>query len=206
LVNAGNLHPSCFKILFQGEIDVSSVASVHERASGLIRNRCIEFKPFESGRQAQGLLWLADLLLIFSANPLEVPAKFYEYLRTGKPIFAVAERGALTDLLDSTGSGIWADPADPAGIAAGLMRALELPGVTPEEAERRWSNQFHFRSLTTRLAGWIHQLAAQRSTHAGSAVQRIKYSAFGRSWTPDRHTEQRGLPNSSTEPKKTKMT
>jgi glycosyltransferase involved in cell wall biosynthesis len=173
LVNAGNLHPSCFKILFQGEIDASSVAAVHERASELVRNRCIEFKPFESGRQAERLLWLADLLLIFSVNPLEVPAKFYEYLRTGKPIFAVAERGALTELLDSTGSGIWADPADPAGIAAGLLRALELPGVTPEEAERRWSSQFHFRSLTARLADWIRRLAAQRSTGAGSAGSNI---------------------------------
>ena len=174
LVNAGNLHPSSFKILFQGETDASSVAAVHQRAPGLVGNRCIEFQPFiDNWRQAQELLWRADLLLLFSGSPLEVPAKFYDYLKTGKPIFAVAEPGALTELLDSTGSGIWADPADPAGIAAGLLRALELPGVTPEEAERRWSSQFHFHSLTAQLAGWIRRLAAQRSTGVGSAVTRI---------------------------------
>jgi glycosyltransferase involved in cell wall biosynthesis len=170
LVNAGNLHPSSFKILFQGETDASSVVAVQQRAPGLVRNRCIEFQPFiDNWRQAEELLWSADLLLVFSGSPLEVPAKFYDYLKTGKPIFAVAEPGALTELLDSTGSGIWADPADPAGIAAGLLRALELPGVTPEEAEQRWSSQFHFRSLTAQLADWIRRLAAQRSKGAGSA-------------------------------------
>ena len=161
LVNAGNLHPNSFKILFQGETDASSEMAVYQRAPRLVDNRCIEFQPFiDNWRQAQELLWRADLLLLFSGSPLEVPAKFYDYLKTGKPMFAVAERGALTELLDSTGSGIWADPGDRAGIAAGLLRALELPGVTPEEAERRWSSQFHFRSLTAQLAGWIRRLAA----------------------------------------------
>jgi glycosyltransferase involved in cell wall biosynthesis len=170
LVDAGDLHPSCFKILFQGETDASSVAAVHQRAPGLVREQCIEFRPFiDNWRQAEELLWRADLLLLFPGSPLEVPAKFYEYLKTGKPIFAVAEPGALTELLDSTRSGIWADPADPAGIAAGLLRALELPGVTPEEAERRWSSQFHFRSLTAQLAGWIRRVPARRSTGAASA-------------------------------------
>jgi glycosyltransferase involved in cell wall biosynthesis len=174
LVNAGNLHPSSFKILFQGETDASSVAAVHQRAPGLVRDRCIEFQPFiDNWRQAQELMWRADLLLIFSGSPLEVPAKFYDYLKTGKPIFAIAEPGALTELLDSTGSGIWADPADPAGIAAGLLRALELPSVTPEEAERRWSSQFHFRSLTAQLAGWIRRLAVQHSTGAGSGGTKV---------------------------------
>ena len=169
-MNAGKLHPGYFKILFRGETDDSSVAAVHQCASELVRNRCIEFEPFtDSWRQAQELMWRADLLLIFSGSPLEVPAKFYDYLKTGKPIFAIAEPGALTELLDSTSSGIWADPADPAGIAAGLLRALELPSVTPEEAERRWSSQFHFRSLTAQLAGWIRRLAVQHSTGAGSA-------------------------------------
>lgn len=161
LVNAGKLYRNSFKILFQGEVDDCSLAAVQQCCPELVRDRSIEFAPFDARRQAQGLMWLADLLLLFSGSPLEVPAKFYEYLKTGKPIFAVAERGALTELLDSTGSGIWADPADCEGIAVGLLRALALPSVPPEEAERRWASQFHFRSLTGQLAGWIRQLAAR---------------------------------------------
>jgi len=174
LVNVGKLHPGSFKVLFQGETDESSVATVQQRAPELVRNGCIEFKPFiDNWQQAQELICCADLLLVFSGSPLEVPAKFYDYLKTGKPIFAVAEPGALTELLDHTGSGIWADPADPAGIATALLRALQLPGVTPEEAERRWSSQFHFRSLTAQLASWIRRVAAQHSTAGGSTGTKI---------------------------------
>jgi glycosyltransferase involved in cell wall biosynthesis len=170
LVNVGKLHPNSFKILFHGEVDACSVAAVRQCCPELVRDRGIEFAPFDGRRQAQGLLWVADLLLLFSGSPLEVPAKFYEYLKTGKPIFAVAERGALTELLDSTGSGLWADPADREGIAVGLLRALALPSVSPEEAERRWSSRFHFRSLTRQLAGCIRQLAAQHPTGTGLSV------------------------------------
>jgi hypothetical protein len=36
-----------------------------------------------------------------------VPAKFYEYLQTGKPIFAVTERGATIGRDRSHGAGLW---------------------------------------------------------------------------------------------------
>ncbi|HMK30282.1 MAG TPA: glycosyltransferase [Terriglobales bacterium] len=167
LLKAGKLAPGSFKIVFHGEVDPGLLAAVHERAPELVGERNVEFEPFiESWQDAQKLLWEADLLLIFSGSPLEVPAKFYEYLKTGKPIFAVAERGALTELLDSTGSGVWADPADPDAIAIGLMRALELPAIPPEEAERRWADRFHFRSLSAQLARWIRGTVAERSSDA----------------------------------------
>lgn len=160
LVNARRLDPGSFKILFHGEIDASSLTAVHEQSPELIRSKTVEFEPFiDSWREAQELLWTADLLLLFPGSPVEIPAKFYEYLQTGKPMFAVGERGALSDLLESTGAGVWADPSDPLRIATSLLRALELPALPPEEVERRWSGQFHFRSLTAQLADHMRRLA-----------------------------------------------
>jgi hypothetical protein len=170
LVNSGKLDLGSFKILFHGEMDASLLASARQCAPELFRNHSIELEPFiASWQQAQEVLWGGDLLLLLPGSPLEVPAKFYEYLQTGKPMFAVAQQGALTDLIDLTHSGLWAEPGDPAGIAASLLRALELPAVPPQEVERRWSGQFHFRSLTAQLAGWIRQLASPRSPVGGRA-------------------------------------
>jgi glycosyltransferase involved in cell wall biosynthesis len=160
LVSAGSLNPGSFRILFHGEISSSSLFDAHQYAHDLIKNHQIEFEPFlDSWQDGQRILWTADILLVFSGSPLEVPAKFYEYLKTGKPIFAVSEKGALTDLLDLTGTGVWADPGDSSAIAAGLLKALQMNPVSPEEVTRRWDNRFHFRSLTGKLAGWLRNLA-----------------------------------------------
>ncbi len=170
LVDSGQLAPDSFRILFLGEIGDSSLGYAHKHAPGLIKTRRIEFEPStDRWQEAQKLLWAADILLVFPGTQLEVPAKFYEYLKTGKPILAVAEKGALTELVDMTGSGAWADPNDVAGIAQALLKVLKMAPRTPEEVERKWDAQFHFRSLTRRLAGMLQELSAKRATGTMSA-------------------------------------
>jgi glycosyltransferase involved in cell wall biosynthesis len=161
LVSTGRLDPRSLKIVFLGDAHPSIVDAAHQKAPELVRTGCIQFRPRVSWQQAQEALWKADLLLLFQgSNKLEVPAKFFEYLPTGKPIFAVVEKGALSDILESTASGLWVDPGNPAEIAAKFLQALELPTQSPEEVQRRWFSQYHYRALTEKLAGWICELAA----------------------------------------------
>lgn len=160
LVNAGKIDANSFKILFLGGADPYLAAAAHQRAPELIRHGCIEFHPRVDWREAQQALWGADLLLIFQGGyQVEVPAKFYEYLVTGKPIFAVVQEGALSDLVQSTGSGVWADPGDPAMIGTKFLEALELPARPPKEVQQRWYDHYHYRSLTGRLAELIGEVA-----------------------------------------------
>ncbi len=164
LANTKRLDPHSLKIVFLGEADPSIVDAAHQKAPELVRTGCIEFQPRVSWQQAQEALWKADLLLLFQGNhKLEVPAKFFEYLTTGKPIFAVVKQGALSDILESTGSGLWVDPGNPAEIAAKFLQALELPVQSPAEVQRRWFGQYHYRALTEKLAGWIRERVAQKS-------------------------------------------
>jgi hypothetical protein len=108
---------------------------------------------------AQQELWAADLLLLFQGSyQAQVPAKFYEYLQVGKPILAVARKGALTDLIESTGAGLWADADDPGAIATRLLEAFQLPSHGTNEVMRIWSGRFHYRSLAGALATWIREL------------------------------------------------
>jgi glycosyltransferase involved in cell wall biosynthesis len=164
LVRTGRLDPHSLKIVFLGEADPSIVDAAYQKAPELVETGCIKFQPRVSWQQAQEALLEADLLLLFQgSNKLEVPAKFFEYLPTGKPILAVVEQGALSDIVESTASGLWVDPGNPAEIAAKLLQALELPTQSPAEVQQRWFGQYHYRALTEKLAGWIRELAAKKS-------------------------------------------
>jgi len=182
LVKAQELDPATFQIVFLGFVDSSLEVAARKAAPTLFRLGCIEFRPRVDKQDALQILCQADMLLVFQGGfHLQVPAKFYEYLATGQRIFAVAQKGALTDMLEQTGSGLWADPEDPAEIAANFLRALALPVASPEAAQERWYGQFHYRSLTARLAAHFRDLAfdrdVPRASVAGSAIASSPFRA-----------------------------
>jgi glycosyltransferase involved in cell wall biosynthesis len=160
LINQGRLDPATFRVLFVGYNDGRAAIG---SASDLMEKGCVEFRSRVSWQIADQIRWNADLLLIFFADPLAVPAKFYEYLPTGKPIFAVTPHGALTDMIEKTGAGVCVEPDNPTEIAAKLLEALARPSVPPEQVQQRWSDEFHFRSLAGRLASWVKDLTKRTS-------------------------------------------
>src|SRR5208283_3899068 len=97
--------------------------------------------------QASRFLSQADLLLVFQGgHRAQIPLKFYEYLSTGKPIFAVSQEGALSELMAQTGMGVWAAEDDPCEIGEKFLHALSLPAQPAEAIQQRWADRFHFRS------------------------------------------------------------
>lgn len=159
LVKSGALSADSFRVVLLGDADPALVAAAKNSAPELFAHGSIEFRPRVSWTEAQSLIWQADYLLLFQGHfRLEVPAKFFEYLLTGKPMLASAKEGALTDIVKATESGVCADPDDPADIARQLERLLQWPLRTPEEVHRKWAAQYHYRALTTRLADLIRSV------------------------------------------------
>jgi glycosyltransferase involved in cell wall biosynthesis len=159
LTRAGMINPANTKVLLVGENDAEIIAAAQQVAPELLRNNCIEFRPRVSWDEAQQHLARADVLLIFQGDLRDrVPAKFYEYLQTGKPIFAMGKQGDLSAILKNTSSGVWADTGDPEDIANKFIEVMNLPVRSSEEVERT-AHLYHFRSLTKRLASWIRILA-----------------------------------------------
>ncbi|MCI0541000.1 MAG: glycosyltransferase, partial [Verrucomicrobiales bacterium] len=159
LAAAGRLQASAFQVLFLGDADPSLVSAARRSAPELFADRSIEFRPRIEWHEAQTRMWQADYLLLFQGGlRLEVPAKFFEYLPTGKPMMAIAKPGALTDIVQTTGRGVSADPDSVDEICRGLERLLKWPVLTPEEVRRQWHSHYHYQNLTTRLAGWIRDL------------------------------------------------
>lgn len=159
LLDRGELDPGSTQLLFVGDIDTEIREVAARCAPRALASGLLELRPPVMKSETGTLLREASLLLLFQGPyRLQLPAKFFEYLQTGKPMFAVAESGALTGMLEETGSGLWADPGDPAGIAAVLLRALrEPPRLGMEE---KWARRFDYRLLTGQLAEHVRALAA----------------------------------------------
>jgi glycosyltransferase involved in cell wall biosynthesis len=157
LIREGKIDSSQFDILFVGHMDQQLLTTAQTHSPEIFETGRIRIQPRVSWEEAQKNIARADLLLLFQGGHLlQVPAKFYEYLQSGRPIFAVATEGALTDILEETGAGIWANPADPQEIAAKLLEALKLPAVLPSDVQERFG-KYHYRALTSRLAEWIKE-------------------------------------------------
>jgi glycosyltransferase involved in cell wall biosynthesis len=156
LEKEGSIDINRLRVLFVGDMEERLKHNVEERAPELIRRGIVELLPAVSWDDAQKLLWSAKVLLcIPRRHQMQVPAKFYEYLATGKPIFGIAMPGALTDAIELTASGAWAPPLDVDEIARQFYRTLMLPGRRASEAQEQWGKRFHFASLTQRLAHTI---------------------------------------------------
>ena len=163
LVKKQKLDPDAVKVLFLGDTDESQIAACREVAGELMDSGLIEFRQQVDREEAKRNLWEADLLLIFQgAYRAQIPLKFYEYLSTGKPIFALSQQGALSNVMAQTGVGIWAGEDDPCEIGEKFLLALTLPVQPAEIIQRRWSEQFHFRSLSRQLAQWIQEFVAKQ--------------------------------------------
>ena len=161
LLKEGKIAPGSVEVLFLGDADPTIVLAAQQRTPELFSDGTIRFAGRIPWREAQTKLSAAELLLLFQGNlRLEIPAKLYEYMPTGKPVFAVVKQGALSDLLDSAGLGPWADPDDPTAIAEQLHRALQMPARSPAEAFQKLYGRFHCRPLTEQLAGWLREQAS----------------------------------------------
>lgn len=169
LVATGKLDPQAFKVLFVGDMDPALRSAGEHAAQELIQQNTIEFRSRVKWEEAQQILAAADQLLLFFDEPLAVPAKFYEYLETGKPILAICKPGALTDTLAATGAGIWADPDNSQEIAAKILQLFQMNRIPPSAVENL-IDPYRARTLTASLAKVVRELTARDDaiTPAGS--------------------------------------
>jgi len=164
LIRSGRLDPKGFNLVFQGDLSPGFMVAAEKNVRDLKASGCLEFRSRVNRDEAQTVLWNADMLLLFQGNhELQVPAKFYEYLQTGIPIFAVTEDGALTDLLTSTRSGLWASPSDCSQIADRFLQVLQLPHRSPAYVQSNLSSQYHCVELTAKFSEWVQEVARRRA-------------------------------------------
>lgn len=104
------------------------------------------------------------LLFAFSNGALQVPAKTYEYLRVGRPILALAEEGAASQLLKKIDSAIVADPNSIEAIKEAIYQFyIEYKdGTVRRSADEGIKEKFNRKSLTQSLAQTFDVLVTKR--------------------------------------------
>lgn len=153
---------------------ITNDVSIVLRASGSeatyadeIRRRGLEdmitLAPPVSNREALHEQAEADGLLLFQGSKFDdqIPAKVYEYLRIGRPIFALVGRGGDTEalLLRDTGCASVVGLDDVPGIETGLMEFIRAVGVrqAPVPADSVVQRYSRYQGTVT-LAGLLDKI------------------------------------------------
>jgi glycosyltransferase involved in cell wall biosynthesis len=109
----------------------------------------------------------SDLLLLFQNSPkynMQVPAKTYEYMASGKWILTVAPPGATTELVAPLPNNIVVEPKDHAGMKAAILRLYDLflqGRLYPVPRNVEMVRRFDRRNQCRDLAVWFNELAAR---------------------------------------------
>ncbi|GGI99194.1 hypothetical protein GCM10010885_05830 [Alicyclobacillus cellulosilyticus] len=121
--------------------------------------------------EALARMMTADVLLLFGDLSQQagdyVPGKLYEYLYAGRPILALLPEGEAADIVRREKAGIVVDPRDPAAIADGLLRILDLAahgGSTPPR--RKLADVYTRRGQAAALAACMDALLNVRAVPA----------------------------------------
>jgi glycosyltransferase involved in cell wall biosynthesis len=150
-----------FRVLLLGGMMPGFVEWLRAEFPDLLESGLVDVQPAIPWINAQKELGRAHGLLIFQGEyTLQVPAKFYEYLSTGKPILALAKPGALTKLLDETRSGVAVAPDDQAAIEAEMAALLDKPANN----HGTHLEDFHFRTLTRKLDQLLKTVTASAAS------------------------------------------
>ena len=129
------------------EIDGASIEGMARRFRMEDVVQCLGYVPFDRCVKEMSR---ADVLLLFSIDqPLQVPAKLYEYLALNKRILSISTGGITTELIDRTGSGINVKPDDVPGMKEAILALVS--GKGPQRNEREVA-KFDIRAIASALS------------------------------------------------------
>lgn len=132
----------------------------------------VELRGFLQQHEALAAMNETDYALLITHDPLNVAAKFYDYIGASKPILAtVNPDGEVRRLLEELRAGWWAGSRDVEGI-----RRLFVEVATRSDAllasyqpDLKKIAQYERKILAQRYAGLLHSIAGRESEYASQA-------------------------------------
>ena len=97
-------------------------------------------------------------LLLAPEQPMQIPAKVYEYLGLGTRILAIAKEGATKDLMVATGCGKAFDPSDIGGIKNYLLDSMRQKEDEVNEGNRAAIGKFDVSAVVRTLSAELDKL------------------------------------------------
>lgn len=160
---------SRFKLRFIGHIEEPRF-----REALLLLGDIVEIKGFVPQDEALAAMSETDYALLITHDPLNVAAKFYDYIGSGKPILATVHPGGdARRLLEELKAGWWAGNRDVEGIRRLFLEAAARGNSPFSEFQPDTEKiaQYERKILAQRYAGLLHSIAArQRESGSQAAV------------------------------------
>lgn len=127
----------------------------------------LELKGFLPQAQALAFIAQTDYLLLITHDPINVAAKLYDYLGSGRPIIAaVHPTGDVRRILDRTRAGWSASIQDTPAIAALLTEAVQRSPRLQQDFNPDYDAiaAYHRRPIATRYSSLLRSLAQPQTT------------------------------------------
>jgi glycosyltransferase involved in cell wall biosynthesis len=160
---------SRFKLRFIGHIEEPRF-----RQCLLQLGDIVELKGFLPQAEALALMNETDYALLITHDPLNVAAKFYDYVGSGKPILAtVHPDGDVRRLLEELRAGWWANSRDVAGIRKLFIEAAARGDSLPTafQPDPAGIAQYERKPLAQRYAALLYSIAGRPRERDSQASQ-----------------------------------
>ncbi len=150
LFQDGQLKPETIRLRFVGGWDTAD-QECERYAINLEKHGFLRREPPVSHSVCLREMQRSSVLLVLQPDsPLQVPAKIYEYIATGRPLLLIGGEGATANLVARHGLGV-SSPNQVARVKALLKEvAAGTQRLVPPDAVR--VNRFEYQSLTGELA------------------------------------------------------
>jgi len=161
LLEANVIWPHQLRLRFIGSWDVAD-----ERCEALVRalekRGVVSREPLLPREKYLEQMAQSSLLLVLQADfPLQIPAKLYEYVASGRPILVIGKGGATANLVNRHGMGRCC-PNDVASIKE-LLWSLTHGHTQINSSPQTEITQFHYQMLTGKLASVLDQAYAEKA-------------------------------------------
>ncbi len=139
LVLNGEISADDIQLIFIGDSRLAGGESIEEYAKLLGIANIVLCHGYIPNSECLVELNKADVLLLFSIKqPLQVPAKFYEYLALNKSILSITTGGMTSALIDKTRSGVNVPPDNISEMKTAIMKIFhkQLPQRNESEIKK----------------------------------------------------------------------
>jgi glycosyltransferase involved in cell wall biosynthesis len=156
LIQERTVDPDALKIVFMGDSNAGG-RPIRDIAAELGIEKIVRVEGYVPYDQCLAAMRSADVLLLFNINqPLQVPAKFYEYIGLRRKVLSLSTGGITDELVAKTKVGVSVPPNDLEGIKHAIcsLMAAPLPAGDPVEIER-----FEISAIFTCLASELEAFA-----------------------------------------------